>query len=469
MLFLSTACTSLTEQGREALNKGEYDKALSLYQRAARSEDSPEAIQGLKKAQQAWIGQKLIDVRLFRLGNNIGASEELLLKLINNENEWQVFPTGAAFNTQSEEIQLFSQRIHKKINQELESSNPMLAQLLFKKNTVILEKALSDNLSNLENKIYDSGKKFCFTQEKSLKSDEYFSFLWLKQTCGIWKISLNEKIFQSSVRFFSDIKINSKVSGSTSSVSDLIQKSIEAAFIESKWFDPQGKAVLKLNVSGKLTSDQSEKAVDRVKDYTVKIPYEEVFTRIKKTNKDDLSSFIDLVSAISGNPVDERITDNGNGTETVRRTKYRNEERSHHYKAVEMQAYKKFDGSLTAFLGNQEFSTELGGEHIFKEDRHNENFPDIGLIPNSPAFISDEQWIKSISPSWIQELTTELQSHWVNAFCGDFEKKNKLSQREQAHRCAFQITYSPPESLVQFYLKNWQISFADWKMLTESR
>lgn len=49
MLFLSTACTSLTEQGREALKNGEYDKALSLYQRAARSEDSPEAIQGLKK------------------------------------------------------------------------------------------------------------------------------------------------------------------------------------------------------------------------------------------------------------------------------------------------------------------------------------------------------------------------------------------------------------------------------------
>ena len=106
-LILFTNCASLTEQGYQALSESKYDEALRLFQSAVRKDESdPKAIQGLKTAQQAWIEKKLIDVRLFRLANNIGDSEELLNKLIKYQNAWQVFPSGPAFSTQKEEVSI---------------------------------------------------------------------------------------------------------------------------------------------------------------------------------------------------------------------------------------------------------------------------------------------------------------------------------------------------------------------------
>ena len=157
--FFLVGCASLSEQGKEALAAGEYERALSLYELALKNnKNNPEAKEGLRQARQAWIERKLIDVRLLRLADNFGDSEKLLRQLIQNQNEWQVFPVQAAFSTQTEEMNYFANRIRERIRKFLDQRNPLAAHIELNENRFLLEKALSENLSRVENTIYESGK-----------------------------------------------------------------------------------------------------------------------------------------------------------------------------------------------------------------------------------------------------------------------------------------------------------------------
>lgn len=157
ILFLSltliTSCASLTEQGYKALEEGKTEEALALFQKAAQKDKDPKTQEGLRKTQKQWVEKKLIEVRLLRLGKNFGSSESLLKEIILKQTEWQVFPTGAAFATQNEEIELYSVRVNERIQTALKDKNPLLAQFEFKQHQFILNQALKQNTSMIKTQI----------------------------------------------------------------------------------------------------------------------------------------------------------------------------------------------------------------------------------------------------------------------------------------------------------------------------
>ncbi|HPI40315.1 MAG TPA: hypothetical protein PLJ21_05885 [Pseudobdellovibrionaceae bacterium] len=468
-LFFLTACSTLSEQGESALKEGDVDKALYLYQRSAQEEKSVDGLSGLKKAQQSWIEKKLIDVRLLRLGNNLTASEALLLQLLKNEEEWNIFAKGAAFSTQSEEVLFFAQRIHRRIENFLANDNPIAAQSELMKNSFILEKALGANISNLKNQIYKKGHIYCKSAENSLKKNEYFSFIWLKKTCQTWKINLKTANLQSSVQLIKDISPVIDVSGLNKSIHEDLIQNFRQAFRKSHWFDENGSAILPIFFTGKFEASQSETPVNRLAKYSVLVPYEEKSIR-KKQPQSDTTGLVSALVFLFGSSSGERTFDNQDGTETVYVTKYRSEPRVKEYPAIALRANKELVGEIKAHIQNQEFKTEVRGDYQFNEDRHEMNFPDIGLVPSNPQFISDIDWIRSMSPHWMNKITSELKDLWIQRFCAPFEvNAQSLSEREQAHRCAFQLDTGAPESLRQFYFKNFSIAFEDWKALVEAR
>ncbi|MNL05551.1 hypothetical protein D3C87_1261570 [compost metagenome] len=466
LFFMLVGCASLTEQGREALSEGQYERALTLFERAHTLDKSDaEAKEGLRQAQQMWLDRKLIEVRLLRLGSNLGDSESLLLKIIHNENYWKVFPRGAAFSTQKEEISLFADRVQKRIDEYLQKSNPLAAQFEFNRNSFILEAALAKNMSTLKNDIYTRGKLFCQSAQKSLKADEYYTGLWLQNTCKIWKQPVKLPALKNSVALFKDTNIKSTVAGLSPELTAIMDDNIKKAFLQSKWHDANGKVVLDLGVNGKFNSEQSETPVQREEIFHVQIPYEETSKRIKENNNN--SGILGLISLLAGSSGNERISDNGDGTVTVVTTKYRSEERSHKYSAVEMKAFKKVEGQLQAALDKQTFKMDVFQKYSFLKDRHDENFPDIGLTPTAPVFITDAQWIQSMSQELVNELTNKLQLSWIERFCSP-ELTGPLSEREQAYRCGFQVSAAAPEKLRQFYFKTWQIRYEDWQELIQA-
>ncbi|WP_374080203.1 hypothetical protein [Bdellovibrio bacteriovorus] len=455
------SCASLTKQGQEALEEGKYEKALSLFERAYQNDSNdPDAKEGLRKAQQMWLERKLIDVRLLRLGSNFGDSESLLLNIIQNENKWQVFPTGAAFATQTEEMKLFAERVGKRIDEYLQKANPLAAQYEFNRNNFILEKALAQNTATIKNDIYVRGKQFCQTMQKSLKADEYYTGQWLQKTCLVWKVPVKLPKLKNSVALFRDVKVKTTVEGMNPELDGILNENVKKAFMQSKWHDAEGKVTLDLNVEGKFTSEQFETDVQRAKTYYVQIPYKEISKRIKEPKND--SSVLSLVGLLLGSSSNEEVHDNGDGTETVITTKYRSEERIHRYTAVEMKALKTLRGKLQAGLDKQGFLMDLNERYSFLEDRHSENFPDVGLKPTKPVFVTDAQWLQTMSQGLVSDLTRKLQSSWVDRFCAPEPNRESLSEREDAYRCGYQVNVMAPEKLRQFYLKTWQIKYEDW-------
>lgn len=471
LMVLSSAlisCASLTQRGQDALNEGQYEKALSLFERAyQQNSNDPDAREGRRQAQQMWLDRKLIEVRLLRLGSNFGDSEALLLKIIHNENDWQVFPSGAAFATQAEEVQLFAQRVRKRIDEYLQASNPLAAQYEFNRNSFILEKALSQNIATIKNDIYVRGNLFCKNMQKSLKGDEYYTGQWLQKTCMVWKVPVKLPNLKNSVVLFRDVKVKTAVQGMNSDLTQILNENVAKAFMQSKWHDPSGKVSLDLSVDGKFSSEQFETNVQRAKTYYVQIPYKETSKRIKKTGND--SNALSLIGLLLGGiSSQEQVYDNGDGTETVVTTKYRSEERVHNYSAVEMKALKTMQGKLQAGLDRQSFVMDLNERYSFLEDRHSENFADVGLKPTNPVFITDAQWVQTMSQSLIGDLSNKLQKSWIERFCLPEPAKEPLSEREDAYRCGFQVSAAAPEKLRQFYLKTWQIKYEDWQELVRS-
>ncbi|MEN0057769.1 MAG: hypothetical protein AAGB31_02950 [Bdellovibrio sp.] len=464
-LAIFTGCASLSKQGYQALEEGQYEKALTLFEKAVQNNaDDGEAKEGLRQAQQEWLNRKLIDVRLLRLGENIGESESLLLKIIQQENNWQVFPTGVAFATQQEEILLFSERVQKRIHGLIAAGNPLAAQIEFNKNSFILGEARAQNLSLLKNKIYTEALKFCKNTHNSLKSHEYYTALWLQQTCAAWQIPLKSLKLKNSVALFKSTKIESKVQQLSPDLEDILNKNIEAAFLHSKWYDAQGNANLDLQTEGLFSSKVSETPVHRVQEYTVQIPYKETFKRVKDPNKNNgAQGVLNFLAVLGGTAPSEHVVDNNDGTETVTVTKYRPETRYHSYNATALSAEKLLNGKVQARLDKQTFSMDFKQTFQFQRDRHNENFPSAGLTPSNPVVISDKDWIETISKEIVTDLGKTLQQSWLDKFCAVSINTETLGARETYHRCAYQVTTRAPETLQQFYLKNWQISYQDWQ------
>ncbi len=469
LFFLLTGCASLTDQGREALAKGEVENALSLFQRATKANATDgEALEGLRKAQQAWIERKLIDVRLFRLANNFGESENLLLKLIQNENEWQVFPSQVAFATQTEEINYFAGRTRSRIKGFIEKKNPLGAQSEFLRNRFILEKAMSANVSALENSIYDAGKSFCVESEKSLKDYEFYTHKWLVQSCKVWKYPVKDRKLKNSVALFADLKTNSKVENLSLELTNSLDQNIRTAFLKSKWHDPAGVSILTAGVVGEFKSKTLESEVRRSAPYTVQVAYEEESIRAVQPKENSNGGLIAVLGLLFGSSANERVVPNGNGTEKVYTTRYRPEIRYHYYDAVETKSLKVLDGKLHTSLNNQKIISTIAGDYKSIQDKHSENFPEAGLKPANPQFITDQEWITSMGGIWIQKLTAELQNYWLHNFCNELIANKSFSEREQMNRCAYQVTFATPEPLKQYYLKNWEIPFDSWQQLIQS-
>lgn len=470
-LILFTNCASLTEQGYEALSESKYDEALRLFQSAVRKDDSdPKAIQGLKTAQQAWIEKKLIDVRLLRLANNIGESEELLNKLIQYQNAWQVFPSGPAFSTQKEEISLLADRIFGKIKKYVENKNPIAAQVEYDKNRSLLIETLRQDTAILEKSIATAGKSYCLQTEKTILPNEYYTYQWLKQTCFIWNEQLKAKKVTNTVKLFKSVSLSSKIAGLTDEEQASLREVITKSFLNSKWYDQSSSVNVSVQFDGKFTSQQSEVDAIRTARYTVQEPYEVSTIRAKEKKEDSSTSLVGVVfGLLFSSPSRERVVDNYNGTETVYTTEYRTVEKNYGYSVIEVNAQKRIQGLVIAKLNDQFFKTEIADQYKFRADRHDQNFPQAGLKPENPRVISHQEWLTAISPTWMGKMTDELKKLWVTRFCQEPDKKMTISVREQMHRCAEQVDNVVPASLNEFYKQNHEVTFDGWKSIAQER
>lgn len=248
----------------------------------------------------------------------------------------------------------------------------------------------------------------------------------------------------------------------------ILNEHLQKSFQKSRWYKADGNFELNTNLTGVFNSQITETPVIRYASYFVQVPYQESFRRVKQsspTSKSNTSS--SLFELLSPKPV-EKIIDNRDETETVTITKYRREERIYKYMAHSIEARKKIEGHLVFSLDQQNLNYKIEENLKLIEDKHNENFPEANLKPQTPLVPTDEQWISSLGDSFVQKLTDSLQNEWTSRFCSPLVKLDSTSANfdELIHRCTYQLSEGiAPEVVNQYYLSQWKISYNDYKSL----
>jgi hypothetical protein len=469
-LALFSGCASDIQKATTLYRDGQNDEALIVIERGLKANPENSEAKAIRTSiRSRWIDDKLIQVRLMRLGGNIGESETLLRTVILRQNEWQVFPSGAVFSTQSEEISYLARRVRELIAKAVSEKKPLLAQWLLNSNRTLLEDTLKTDVTQLQLQIQNVGKSFCSAESKNLTNDEFYGYRFLKAKCSMWGYDIPGRRFKNSVQLFGRLNFEFEVVGLSSELQTIVREAISKPFEKSHWYDEQSLQVLSLNLSGAFNSTIGSERIRRSQEYSVSVPYQHEEVRPKSTKSTSNGLLFQVLGALLVGS--DQTRDNGNGTETVVSTRYRQEPRVHNYDASKFYQNIKVNWRVKAsLLKNSQFMFDIKDNYKNISYEHNENFPAGNLAPEKRKIITNSNYLETFSSRIRQEASEQLSQHWIGQFCHDIEfqtpeAKTSPGRNEQVQRCLWGAIESAPGFAENWLLQTYGIDFKQLRSL----
>lgn len=448
-------CTTAHKRAQNAVDKGNYEEAISLYEGILSKETGDQkAKSGLRYARLRWIDASLIQVRLLRLGTNYGQSEDLLRNIIQSEDAWGVFPAGVVFATQADELKYLFARKQKQIESALKDKKPLLAQYLYLQNKYLIKDTLKQNVSPIEIKILKKVKGFCKKQFKKLNTKEHYSNIWISKICDTWMIKYKKIKTKNSVSLFSEISPTYSIEGLDAKESQMLTEDFHKTFVKSKWYDKKSKLKWNLDISGVVVSKLDEQDVNLSSRYYVKIPYETSRIVVKDPEPKSTGA-IGLLILLFGSSSKE--VDNGDGTVTVYETEYREEPRTYHYKAIRVTQSMGIKLKLLSNIGGKQFKMNYVNSYFNRVHVTDSNFPEANVYPVKKKLVKLEKWLTSNNRGLFERISRKLSSGWRKSYCRKLRVKanaKKLSPREIMHRCVYGSAVDVPAMVKIWYMKN---------------
>lgn len=465
------SCTSTKEIVKHYLQENKPDEALTLIDRhVEKSPDDLEAQAIQRSARLKWMEKSLIDIRLFRLGGNLNKSEQLLKDVLLKQNNWQVYPTGAAYSTQREEIDFLSKRIKEQFLNAITNNKPLQAQWLYHQNGSLLRDTLKTNTQDMNVSAQNLGRKFCLEEISRIKSTDHYTYKFIHDTCRIWTMKVPHKDTRNSVALYSAPKVRLEISQLSEPLQRKFVPSFEKAFSQSFWHDSKSTKILEMNMKGNFRSAASSSDVSLVADYFVSVPYTETFRRSKREPAtSNIGAFFEVLSALSAPR--ESVRDNGDGTETVTVTKYKQEQRTYPYNAKRFQQDLNIAWNIESKLNGQKLAFDFEDNYSKISFEHNENFPSAGLTPSSPQIITEEKYIEMMGEKLILDMRRKLSESWHQQFCKDQDlkaiKSAALSSAEQVFRCLHGSPDNIPGFAETWMIEKFGVTHDQWKILAK--
>lgn len=475
---LTTGCATSLEITEEHLQAGRVDDALKLIEKVRSNDDVDPLAKSLEaKVRRQWIADKLIQVRLLRLGGNLESSASLLREVIQQETKWALIPTGAVFATQAEETGHLAEMIQSAIREALRRDQPLLATSRYLRDRELLESTLKVDTQGLRTAIGDSMSRFCAKEVRTVSKYDHFHFQFLQKTCGHFKVTLPNTSTLNSVRLFSRMTPKFDLKGVPESSIAEIGKELAAEFERSIWFDRGSNSSRELEfvLTGDVVEKIDERPVYRSKPFSVQIPFEERSVR-KKEERSGIGLLFEVLAwALGAGLPSSHEIDNFDGTVTVIETKYRTETRYHTYQVNEVTQNLSLDWKVEIRNANSTNDGRLLSPYQFKDqhrlvsDEHGVRFPDASLFPETRKTLHPVEWLKTVNKKLIERVGRELNSAWIAKFC-DFqkaqpEKRLILSEFELHHRCVFGSLDQTPESSSGWFTKRYGVEIEAWRQV----
>lgn len=480
---LSTGCATSLEITEEHLQASRVDDALKLIEKVRQDDDADPKAKSLEaKVRRQWIADKLIQVRLMRLGGNLDASASLLRNVIHQETKWSLMPTGAVFATQAEETSHLAEMIRSSIQEALRRNQPILATSRYLRDRELLESTLKVDTQGLRTSIGAAMAAFCAKENRAVTKYDHFHFQFLQKTCDHFKVTLLKTKTQNSVRLFGRMTPKFNLKGVPESSIEEIGKELATEFERSIWFDRKASADrdLEFALTGEVIEKIAERPAYRSKPFSVQIPFEERSIRKKEKRSGIVVLFEVLAWALGAGLPSSHEIDNFDGTVTVIETKYRTETRYHTYQVNEVTQTLSLDWNveIKSALGSSEgrlSDNQLLPPYQFKEkhrlvsDEHGVRFSEANLFPETRKVLHPVEWLKTVNKKLVERVGTELNLAWIAKFC-DFQNGPKegrllLSEAELHHRCVFGSLDQTPESSSGWFTKMYGVEIAAWRQV----
>lgn len=187
-LFLAgvVGCTSMQDQAFEHYEAGDYAAAAAMNEKILRgSPNDPVAVEHLRKTRQKLIERNLIEARQLRLSNNLKESHLKLKKVVRDEIEWNLSPSGAAFSAQQEELEYLFDWLQEQVGLLKKDKKYLKLKLLLDENNeLFVHSDFNSSFQQIERVVETEGAAHCL-EMKSIVTG-YFSKEFWKHYCVFW-------------------------------------------------------------------------------------------------------------------------------------------------------------------------------------------------------------------------------------------------------------------------------------------
>ncbi len=422
LVALLTACGSTEKNAREKLEEGDYDAAVTLYERVVKNDpNNAEAVANLKRAREGSIGNRLIDVRKSRMAGNGDQGLDQLLSVFEREKTWNVFPGGGAKYTQEEEVGYAWKTYQAKIQSAVSAKQPLQAETIWRRYAPVFSEAkYSKGVQSLHGSVLAAGKTQCSQLAREAKNNYPYYANFVSRFCRHFKAGVRVSADESSRlnELYSGVDYEGSISGLPSEYFGFMRSAWDDALKSSPWYDPKGKKHIKVRVDGQYHFDHQKTLVTRVHEYKENEKYDEI-ENVAKTRQVPYQATRWETDPKDGILKQKTVTEVRTETynEPVKVTKTREVAKNFPYSALYHQINVDLSRSFEAKLGDRSFSISNKLQGQAQGDEQNLKRDDIGLMPSKAPLLDPAEWVKKDATSVTEEVRSSLAREWQLTNC----------------------------------------------------
>jgi len=387
-----TACNTTHIDAENAMDTGDYEKAAELYSQLVDLDSEDKVAKSeLINARNKIVSKRLTEIRKARKKGNLKWVGTAIIKLKKQVDEWDHKLTKNHKLWLKKETGYIEKDLKSTVFAHLKKAHPAPAKMAID-NHAFFKEYPTTYYKKLSKFVKKKGRKHC----KKLylaKELTYPNFNRLvHQYCRFWGVALRDVASQdidTQSHQYKNVAVIGRVKGLGSNANRVLQKRLTEKLIATPWFTDEGKNVLTVRLSGEFLKTKTKNNITRVHTYNSK----------------------------------EAKT----GREITRQRNYRAKMESQ-----SLSINLKADYTI----GSKRFVAQVKNSVNEQGVSHNNNKPDIGLLPEKANLTNSSKWLGAHMTALLDRMFVDSKQAWEETYCQNQSLNNKVAKTGEAvERC----------------------------------
>jgi len=407
--FALTGCSSAKKRGLEALEKQDFEGALThLDQALEKDANDVEVKQARDQARDGALSANLIEVRRARSAGQLDQALDLLLKVVERERTWQHPPKGPVAFTQDEETKLNFGALDARVKAALSELRPLRAEIQLIRYEPVFAASLGPGFRALQAATKKAGVAHCEQWKKSVHADLPYLNDFVISYCAHFGVEVRAPYASEDdprqKDLFRDLDLDGSIQALPLSAKGELIPALKEALTATGWYSAQGRGKLKATLAGQYQFAHTKDMSQEVHRYQVQERY------------------------------DVEVTDAAG--KRFRQTRTRSIDKVHPYSVLVHRQRGDFQGSLKAELAGALLEISHAAP-LEREGRENPlEMPEIGLRAYKPDLVEEHRWAKDQVGKLAGSFRQGLSDRWFQLFCAESDGSGEAAKEtDRIHRC----------------------------------